>query len=127
MPSARLRLHVSTGCGFAGRIEVAAELRARRQLVFRPRLQPTDPVVPPTTRFFVRTCQPCRRLLASLGRHPVASLVLRRGIDHAGNMPAGAENKTSVAAEQACRAVGRSPRPDAIFHGPPTPPGPLTP
>src|SRR5215203_1282480 len=50
--SARLLPHISARRGFTGRIEVAAELRARRQLLFRPRLEPGDPVIPPAAELF---------------------------------------------------------------------------
>src|SRR6266567_5179855 len=97
--STRLRFDISPGRRFTGRIEVAAELRAGRLLFFRPRLEPTDPVVPPTTWLFVRTRQPRRWVFASIGRHPVASLVLRSGIDYARNMSARSKHEANFAAE----------------------------
>src|SRR6187399_1461837 len=91
--SARLLPHVSARRGFTGRIEVAAELRARRQLLFRPRLEPGDPVVPPAAGLFIGAGQPGRRVVAPIGRRPIASLVLRRRIDHTGDVSACAEDK----------------------------------
>ena len=117
MLSVRFRFHVSPRRRFAWRIEVAAEQRARRQLLFRPRLEPGNPVVPPAARLFISARQPRRRVFASIIRHPIASFVLRGGIDHAGNMPAGTENKARLAAEQACRSIGGPPRHDVVFDG----------
>ena len=77
-------------------------------------LQPRIPIRPPAAGMFLGAIEPSLSIDRALVL-PVAALVLRRRVDHARDMTAGAENETDVAAEQRRRLVRALPRHDVVL------------
>src|SRR5664279_2636310 len=82
--------------------------------------EPLVPPRPPAARDGFRRFEPAigiviqRRLF---GVHPVVALLLRRGVDHPGDVAAGAQHESTVALEDLGARIGRLPRHDVIFLG----------
>src|SRR5687767_8751908 len=76
-----------------------AELLPRRHLLAAVPLEPRRPRRPPAAGMLLRALQPAVRVVGQLGwlprrgRHPVAALVLGRGVDGAGDVAGGTQDE----------------------------------
>src|ERR1700730_12721571 len=85
---------------------------ARGPLAARVLPQPLAPCGPPTSRHALRRFEPTLRIGPRLAVHPVVAFLLRRWIDHSGNVPAGTEHEPVVAGQTLPPLVRRVPRHD---------------
>src|SRR5207237_4101232 len=92
--------HVAARRRFNRFVFRAAGARRRLALAAAVGIEPFRPAWPPAALVLGGLCQPSLRL-SRVGRaDPVAAPILRRGIDHAGDMPARAEHERLIVAAQ---------------------------
>ena len=92
-------------------------LRARVDLRPGVRGQPRVPGRPPAARDLLRAVEPALRLGVQRLVRPVVALVLRRRVDHTGDVAARAEDERDVVRQQLRAGVRRLPRHDVVFLG----------
>src|SRR5947208_10226558 len=113
-PSIDLGHDVASGSWFDTPVLAVSQGSARGNLAPGVPLEPVAPHRPPTSRHAARGGQPALRIGPGGVTDPVVPLVLRGGIDHAGDMSAGAEHERRVAGEKLGRSVGRLPGDDVV-------------
>src|SRR5580765_8678002 len=112
-----LFFHVATGCGLDRLPFPVARRLGRGDLLAAERTQPIAPVGPPAARVLLGLRQPG----VGTGRQgrgladPVAALLLQGWVDHAGDVPRGAEDEAALALEDGGGAIGPLPGHDVVF------------
>src|SRR5579862_9160993 len=114
-----LLLHIAPRCGLDRGIFRTAGL-CRRFTGFTSRaalesFQPLRPLRPPAAAQLTRLLEPVVGIGRIFIRGPVATLVAGGGIDHAGDVPARAEDEFLCSAQQSDRPVGGAPRNDVVL------------
>src|SRR5207244_7730312 len=90
-PSIDLGHDIVSGGWFDTPVLAVSQGSARGDLASGVPFEPGAPLRPPASRHAARGGQPAFRIGSGSTIDPVVPLVLGRGIDHAGDMPAGAE------------------------------------
>src|SRR5436189_5118521 len=90
----------------------AAQLLARGNHLAAVGLEPFGPIAPPAPRQLLRILEPLLGALAEVVVHPVAALVLRRGVDGARDVARGAQDELHLPAQGARAGIAALPPPD---------------
>src|SRR5450631_1250038 len=114
-PSIRLGHDVTSRGRLDAPVLAVSQCTARGDLAPRVPFDPGAPLRPPASRHVARRRQPALRIRPGGTIDPVVALVLRRGIDHAGDMAARAQHESRVAREQLRRRISRFPWNDVVF------------
>src|SRR6266446_6188758 len=109
-----LLLHVTSRCRLDALVLAAAGGLGRRSLGSCLAPKPAAPLRPPASGHALRSLEPAIGIGSRPPTNPIVALVLRRGIDHAGDVTAGTENEGRII-EQLGRSVCGAPWHDVIF------------
>src|SRR4029079_9780376 len=105
----------AAGRGLERLVLRVAQLLARGHELSAVGFQPPGPFGTPATPLFLDIREPLVLVGAELLVHPVAALVLRRGVDRPGDVPGGAEDELHLAPERARAAIAAAPGHDVIL------------
>src|SRR6266849_1659836 len=110
-----LLLYEASGGRFDPLVLAIADGFSRRHLgaCFVP--EPVAPFRPPASRHALRSLEPAIGVGPGRAANPVIALVLRRGVDYPGDVPAGTEHEGRVVGEQFSGGVRGVPRDDVVF------------